>query len=243
VVWNFSSLLLAAVNSTGNSTGDSSMPADVQGIVLSPPPYNSSTPGAGTAAAWLASGDWLVPLSILPGGGCTNNTSLTAPVLKLNNITMLVEPQSLTRVQQALCAVTSTAAAFPSTLDILKVCAGLMLRRKQLRGPSMPASCWPPGVQTRLLRVSSTGLVAPALYRATAVTRTVRPCGHNVYCCCCLQLQSVPGTGLTISSLNSSRITAVDVVLVAFATSSASTQSSPDASGLCSYPPPAYAGG
>jgi hypothetical protein len=121
-VWSFSSLRLGAVSS---ATTDSSMPVEVQGIELSPPPYNTSTLDTGAIAAWLTSGSWLVPASILSGGGCSTNTSAPAPFLKLHNITMLVEPKSLVLLQQALCAAIA-AAAVPPNLDILQVRAGLL---------------------------------------------------------------------------------------------------------------------
>jgi hypothetical protein len=84
---SLSTLVLAAAEGDG-------------GLTLLPPPTINSTSDAGAAAAWLASGDWLLPQALYLPSDYGNGKHLT-----INNVTMVVAPQSLALVQQALTLV------------------------------------------------------------------------------------------------------------------------------------------
>jgi hypothetical protein len=128
-VLSFSSLLLAAAssNSTNISSANSTETdqALVQGLVLQTYPGNaSSTNNPAAIAAWLASGSWLVPDLLQTQGACSTSGQPvnSSPSLVLHNITVLVDPQSLARVQQALCTA-AAAGLMPPNLDVIQVCS------------------------------------------------------------------------------------------------------------------------
>jgi hypothetical protein len=94
--------------------------------VLQGLPVGANTSNATAAAAWLASGSWITPQALLPQAACSWNSSTATTAtavalsLSLRNVTMLVDPQSLAQIQQALCIV-AAAAAIPYNLDVTQV--------------------------------------------------------------------------------------------------------------------------
>jgi hypothetical protein len=95
--WSFSSLVLAAAEGDG-------------GLALVPPPASNVTTNSGAAAAWLASGDWLLPQAFINLWSSYANTSAASAIrLALSNINMVVAPQSLAVIQQALSLVGAAA--------------------------------------------------------------------------------------------------------------------------------------
>jgi hypothetical protein len=96
------------------------------------PPLDPSNMSAAAAAAWLGSGAWLVPAGLAnvtqspstSGIACGPGISAASghgPYLSLHNLTMLVNPQSLMLVQQALCIAAASPAAAPLSTLVGKV--------------------------------------------------------------------------------------------------------------------------
>jgi hypothetical protein len=141
--WSFSSLLLAASsNQSASNSSDGSSPAQgngpsdatagIEGMLLLRPPLDPNNMSAVAAAAWLDSGAWLVPEGLAnvtqspsaSGAACGPSISAASShgrYLSLRNLTMLVNPQSLMLVQQALCIAAASPAAFLSVL-VVEVC-------------------------------------------------------------------------------------------------------------------------
>jgi hypothetical protein len=124
-IWSFTGVVLAGISNNASGTNDSAIAQpDVQGLLLLPPPDNTSASYSTSAIAWLASGAWLVPQALL---GCSTldnaafqGTGTSTPVLQLYNVTMLVTPHSLMQVQEALCTAAAVASV-PPNVTITKV--------------------------------------------------------------------------------------------------------------------------
>jgi hypothetical protein len=111
--------VLAAASSNDSAISQNNTDPHVQGLALqAPPDGGANTSNATAASAWLASGSWLVPQALLPQAGSPPVAAVLS--LSLHNVTMLVDPQSLAQIQQALCTA-AAAAAIPSNLDVDQV--------------------------------------------------------------------------------------------------------------------------
>jgi hypothetical protein len=139
---SFTSLVLAAVSSNDTVTSQNNTDPNVQGLVLQAPPIGANTNSSAASAAWLASGYWLVPQALLSQAACSSGgppaaTAAAAVSLSLHNVTMLVDPQSLARIQQAL-STAAAAAAIPSSLEVIQVRAAYMANDLGLHAEGQP---------------------------------------------------------------------------------------------------------
>jgi hypothetical protein len=145
---SFSSLVLAAVSSNDSAISQNNTDPHVQGLLLQAPPNggaSSSNATAATAAAWLASGSWLVPQALQQhAAACSTPGSppaAAALTFLQHHVTMLVDPQSLAQIQQALCTA-AAAAAIPSNLDVTQVRAAYMANDPGVQLGELKAGCF-----------------------------------------------------------------------------------------------------